>query len=158
MDNLRYAMFRKLPDNMLEKVIKLFNKTWNEGKLPSKWKWATILPFSKPGKDTSDPGNYRPIALTSHLGKLMEKLVVARLNYFLEYINPLKSYQTGFRKSKSTNDALVKVCNEIEKTLIMKEVMVAVFLDIEKTYDTMWREGVLIKLGKMGINGKMYNY
>ena len=52
----------------------------------------------------------------------------------------------------------VKVCNEIEKSLIMKEVMVAVFLDIQKAYDTMWREGVLIKLGKLGINGKMYNY
>ena len=40
----------------------------------------------------------------------------------------------------------------------MKEVMVAVFLDIEKAYDTMWREDVQITLGKLGINGKMYNY
>lgn len=105
-----------------------------------------------------DPGNYRPIAVTSHLGKLMEKIIVGRLNYFLEYINPLKEYQTGFRRCKSTTDALIKVCNEIEKSLIMKEVMVTVFLDIEKAYDTMWREGLLIKLGKLGINGKMYNY
>jgi len=36
--------------------------------------------------------------------------------------------------------------------------MAAVFLNIEKAYDTMWREGLLIKLGKLGINGKMYNY
>lgn len=72
-DNLCYAMFRKLPDNILEKVLKLFNKVWNEGKLPSMWKWARILPFSKPCKDSSNPGNYRPIALTSHFGKLMEK-------------------------------------------------------------------------------------
>jgi len=158
MDNLCYAMFRKLPVNILEKVLKLFNKVWNEGKLPSKWKLARILPFPKPGKDSSDPGNYRPIALTSHFGKLLEKIIVGRLNYFLEYINPIKGYQTGFRRGKSTTDALVKVCNEIEKTLVMKEVMAAVFLDIEKAYDTMWREGLLIKLGKLGINGKMYNY
>ena len=46
-DNLCYAMFRKLPNNVLEKVLNLFNKTWNEGKLPNKWKWATILPFLK---------------------------------------------------------------------------------------------------------------
>ena len=67
----------------------------------------------------------------------MEENIIACFNYFLESINPLKSYQTGFRRSKSTNDALVKVCNEIEKSLIMKEVMVAVFLDIQKAYDTM---------------------
>lgn len=87
----------------------------------------------------------------------MERIIVACLNYFLEHINPLKGYQTGFRRCKSTS-ALVKVCSEIEKSFIMKEVMVAVFLDIEKAYDTMWKEGLLIKLGKLGINGKMYNY
>lgn len=157
MDYLCYAIFRKLPDNILEKVLNLFNKIWNEGKLPSKWKRAAILQFSKPGKDSSDPGNHRPIALTSHLGKLMEKIIVACLNYFLEYINPLKGYQTGFRRCKSTTDALVKVCREIGKSLIMKEVMVAVFLDIEKAHDTMWREGLLIKSGKLGNKGKMYN-
>ena len=157
-DNICYVMIRNLPDKFLEKVLELYNKIWNEGKLPKVWKSATIRPFPKPGKDSSNPENYRPIALTSHLGKLMEKMVVARLNYFLEYKCPFKKYQTGFRKSKSTTDALVKLSNEIEKTLIMKEVMVAVFLDIEKAYDTMWREGLLIKLDKMGISGRMYNY
>ncbi|KAL2092947.1 hypothetical protein ACEWY4_010259 [Coilia grayii] len=157
-DGLCYAMFRQLPDDVLEIVLKLFNKVWNEGTLPVAWKRSTILPFHKPGKDKTDPGNYRPIALTSHLGKLMEKMVVARLTYYLEYNNLLHCYQTGFRKQRSTTDALIKLTNEIEKTLTMKEAMVAFFLDIEKAYDTMWREGLLIKLNNLGINGKMYNY
>lgn len=157
-DGLCYAMFRQLPDEVLEIILKLFNKVWEEGAIPAAWKRSTILPFHKPGKDKCDPGNYRPIALTSHLGKLMEKMVVARLNYFLEYNNLLYGYQTGFRKQRSTTDALVKLTNEIEKALTMKEAMVAIFLDIEKAYDTMWREGLLIKLNKMGIEGKMYNY
>ena len=83
---------------------------------------------------------------------------MAHLNYFLEYKCPFKKYQTGFSKSKSTTDALVKLRNEIEKTLVMKDIMVAVSLDIENAYDTMWREGLLIKLDKMGISGRMYNY
>lgn len=72
-DHLCYAMFRKLPDGILGKILELFNKIWDEGKLPKIWKKAIILPFVKPGKDSSNPGNYRPIALTLHLGKLMEK-------------------------------------------------------------------------------------
>lgn len=36
--------------------------------------------------------------------------------------------------------------------------MIAVFFDIEKAYDTLWREGLLIKLNKIGIGGKFYNW
>ncbi len=41
--------------------------------------------------------------------------------------------------------ALVKVSNEAEKAISMKGVMVIVYFDIEKAYDSMWREGLLIK-------------
>ena len=40
----------------------------------------------------------------------------------------------------------------------MKEVMTIVYFDIEKAYDSMWREGLLIKIGKMGIGGRLYNW
>ncbi len=40
----------------------------------------------------------------------------------------------------------------------MKSFLVAVFFDIEKAYDTLWREGLLIKLNKIGIGGRMYNW
>ena len=45
---------------------------------------AIVIPLLKPGKDHTDPSNYRPIALTSCLCKLMEKLVNKRLMWFLE--------------------------------------------------------------------------
>lgn len=40
----------------------------------------------------------------------------------------------------------------------MKEFLVAVFFDIEKAYDTLWREGLLIKLDRIGVGGRMYNW
>ena len=80
------------------------------------------------------------------------------LNYFLENNHLIREYQIGFRKSKSTTDASVKLSNEIEKSLVIKEVMVTFFLDIEKAYDTAWREGLLRQLENNGINGKMFNY
>lgn len=52
----------------------------------------------------------------------------------------------------------MKVSNEAEKAISMKEVMVLVYFDIEKAYDSMWREGLLIKLHNMGIGGRMYNW
>lgn len=157
-DQLCYAMFRQLPKEVLEIILKLFNKIWREGVMPDSWKSALIVPFGKPGKDTTNAGNYRPIALTSHLCKWMEKIIVCRLSYYLEQRGPLNKYQSGLRKGRSTVDALVKVSNEAEKTVSMKEVMAVVYYDIEKAYDSMWREGLLIKMHEMGIGGRLSNW
>lgn len=55
-------------------------------------------------------------------------------------------------------DALIKVSNEVEKTIAMKEIMAIVYFDIENAYDTVWREGLLIKASRIGIDGNMYNW
>ena len=67
----------------------------------------------------------------------------------------LSSFQSGFRKGRSTIDALVRVSNDVEKPLKMKEIRAIVYFDIEKAYDSMWRDGLLIKLSRMGIGGRM---
>ncbi len=123
-------MFQNLPEKILE-VLYLFNKIWKEGKMPKSWKSALLLPFKKSGKDPNNAGNYRPIALTSHLCKWMEKILVRRL----EYRGLFAPCQSGFRKGRSTMDAVVKVSNEIEKTFKMKQLMNIVLFDIEKAYD-----------------------
>lgn len=71
------------------------------------WKEAIIIPIRKPGKDGSRPGSYRPIALTSHICKLMERMVNERLTYFLEEREMVASYQSGFRKGRSTIDPVL---------------------------------------------------
>ncbi len=60
----------------------------------------------------------------------------------------------GFRKKRSTMDALILFEYDVKKALLMKAFLVAVFFDIEKAYDTLWREGLLIKLNKIGMGGE----
>lgn len=60
-DQLCYAMCRQLSD-VMEIIRRLFNKIWREGVLPHNCKSALILPFSKPGKNQDNAGNYRLIA------------------------------------------------------------------------------------------------
>lgn len=85
----------------------------------------------------------------------MESMVVARLNYVLESKNILCHHQSDFRKGRNTTDAILSLESDIRKSQVNKEVLVGVFLDIEKAYNMMWKEGRLIKLNKMNINGRM---
>lgn len=78
-DEICYNMLRHLSDKGIQKVLNVFNKVWKEGKIPAGWKEAVIVPIRKPGKDASNPANYRPVVLISHRVKLMERLVNGRL-------------------------------------------------------------------------------
>jgi potassium voltage-gated channel Eag-related subfamily H protein 8 len=78
-------MFKHLPTEVLGTILSLFNKISRTGGLPSGWKRAVDLPFVKPGKDSSCPARYRPIALTSNLCKLVEQVIVGILVYYLEH-------------------------------------------------------------------------
>lgn len=116
------------------------------------------MPIAKPGKDKAQPSSYRPIGLTSNLCKLMERMVMSRLVYFIEKKGLFSQYQSGFRKGRSTMDSVVSLEAAIRKAQVNKEVVVGVFFDIEKAYDMLWKEGLLMKLDKMGITGKMYDW
>lgn len=67
----------------------------------------------------------------------------------------IKSYQSGFRKGRSTIDPAIYLENKIRTTQVNKESLVHIFFDVEKAHDMMWKEGMLIKLHQMGIRGRM---
>lgn len=95
-------MLNHLSDLALAVILHLYNKVWQEGQLPGLWKQAVIVPIRKPGKDPTNPANYRPIALTSHMCKVMERMITERLTYYLETRNLRSKYQSGFRKGRGT--------------------------------------------------------
>lgn len=131
---------------------------WEEGRLPQAWKEAIIIPIRKPGKDPSKPPNYRPIALTSNVCKIMEGTVTEQLTYFVEKRGLLSYHQSGVRKGRGTLDPIVSLENEIKKAQINKESVITVFFNVEKAYDVMWKDGLLIKLKATGIGGRILNW
>jgi hypothetical protein len=68
-DEIHYELLRKLPECAMHTLLNIFNNIWETGHFPANWHLATVIPIPKPGKDHSDPSNYRPIALTSCLCK-----------------------------------------------------------------------------------------
>uniref|UniRef100_A0A3B5QAR3 Reverse transcriptase domain-containing protein n=1 Tax=Xiphophorus maculatus TaxID=8083 RepID=A0A3B5QAR3_XIPMA len=157
-DRIYYRMIRQLSEKSKDIILQLYNKIWEEGKLPLNWKESIIIPIAKPGKDNSNPENYRPIALTSNVCKIMERMINNRIVYYLNSKGYISKFQSGFRKGRSTNDPTLCLEHEIRKAQVNKESVVAVFFDIEKAYDMMWVEGLLIKLCMLDIKGKLFKW
>ena len=106
-DKLHNEMLQNLGGKGKSVVLKLFNKTWTEGTLPKAWKLATITPVLKPGKKANEPKSYRPISLTSCLGKLCERILNSRLYWWLESSGRISNLQAGFRSKARTEDQLL---------------------------------------------------
>ncbi|XP_044220816.1 uncharacterized protein LOC122991683 isoform X2 [Thunnus albacares] len=157
-DEICYVMLKHLGVSASRKLLALYNKVWEVGKLPTGSKEAVIIPIRKPGKDPSNPMNYRPIALTSHVGKIMERMITERLGFFMESRGILSPHQSGFRRGRETMDPVICLETKIKKPQVNEESVVAVFFDLEKAYDMVWKEGLMNKLNMMGIVGRAYNW
>jgi potassium voltage-gated channel Eag-related subfamily H protein 8 len=157
-DRVHYFMLKNLPDHAQEYLLLLYNKLWSTKYFPPEWRKATIIPIPKPERDHSIPQNYQPIALTSCLCKLFEKMINSRLVEFLENIKLLAHEQCGFRKNRATVDHLVRLDTYIKHLFADGKVTVGVFFDLEKAYDTTWRFGILRDMHALGLRGTLPLY
>ena len=85
----------------------------------------------------------------------MERIINARLVWFLESIWLLSNVQCGFRQSRNTLDHLVHFETFIWSALAKKEHDVSIFFDLQKVYDTTWKYGILKDLFDMGLKSKL---
>ncbi|GFX51301.1 probable RNA-directed DNA polymerase from transposon X-element [Trichonephila clavipes] len=148
-------MLQHLSESSILSLLSLFNRIWETQVFPTQWCHAHVLPFPKPGKGPTSANNYHPIALTSCLSKLMERIVSARLMFHLESHNLLSPLQNGFRKSRSTTDNLLRLETAIREAFVKKQYNISVFFDIKKGYDMSWRYGILRDLYAMDIRGNL---
>ena len=127
-DDIHYQFLKHLPFRSLDSLLRIFNQVWHTGILPDSWKEAIVISIPKPGKDSTNPANYRPIALTSCICKTMERMVHDRLVWFLEKRKLIAAVQSGFRKQRGTLDHLVRFETFIREAFTKKEHVVSVFL------------------------------
>ena len=139
-------------------LLRIFNQSWKQGRVPDIWKETSIIPIHKKGRDEKDAKSYGPITLLSCVGKLLERIVNQRLQWYLETYGKLSDTQAGFRKNKNTEDQLTYFAQKIENGFQEGKKTVAVFFNMKKAFDTVWKDGLLLKLIKCGIAGNMYKW
>ena len=105
----------------------------------------------KENKPVNNPGSYRPISLTSCLGKILEKIITERLYKWCEDRNIINKEQSGFRSGHSTNEQLFNITQYIKDGFNLNQKTIAVFLDMEKAFDRVWHAGLKFKLRLLGL-------
>ena len=157
-DKITNEMLQHLGPKSKKKLLKVFNNSWKTGHVPQAWREADMVPIHKKGKDRGNAKSYRPISLTSCVGKLIERLVNNRLSWHLESNNIIAPEQAGFRQHRSTEDQVTYIAQKIEDGFQSQKSTLAVWIDMEKAFDKVWKDGLRIKLQRSGVSGFMLQW
>lgn len=133
-------------------ITHICNLAIDTGVFPSALKVALIKPIHKSG-ETDRVENFRPISILPTLSKIFERVMYQQLNAFLESKKLISSPQYGFRRGKSTSDAVHKLVDSIVEKLDEGKKCITIFLDLAKAFDTVSIPLLLTKLEKIGVRG-----
>lgn len=151
-DNIKPSLVKAIKPQILMPLTYIINLSLSTGIFPDQWKLARVTPIHKNGPKTL-PENYRPISLLGTFSKILEKIVNHRLVTFLEKENLICDKQFGFRRGKSTEDAVNLLSRKIATSLDKSQKTIGVFLDLAKAFDTVSGAILLKKLEYSGIRG-----
>ena len=144
-------------DQLMPLYVYLFNKVLETGDVPDAWLVGKIVSIYKGKGSTLEPGNYRGITLLSCMGKLFTSLLNARLSQLIERNHISDENQASFRKGYGTVDHIFAFKCIIHLSCAKKRKLFCSFVDYQKAFDTIWRNGLWTKLIKQGIREKILN-
>ena len=156
-DEIYNEYIKNSQSKMIDIYVKLFNIILDTGTIPESWLSGNIIPIYKNKGSKDDPKNYRPITIISCLGKLFTSILNDRLSKFSDEVNLICENQAGFRKGYSTIDNIFILHSLIDMFKQLKKKLYCIFIDFEKAFDKVWREGLWHKLLANNIGGKVYN-
>ncbi|PNF42024.1 hypothetical protein B7P43_G12302 [Cryptotermes secundus] len=154
-DGIPSECLRHFPRRPFVHLTHLFNHWLRLSHFPTTWKEAKVITLPKPGKDPKFPQNLRPISLLSTTGKLFEKVILKFLRKHIEERGLLNASQFGFRARQSTTLQCMRLADHVTLNFNNKMSTAAVFLDIEKAFDTTWHSGFLCKLSNLEFSNSL---
>ena len=128
----------------------IYNLSLKQGVFPSEFKIAKVISLYKNGNKLL-VNNYRPVSVLTFFSKILERLMYIRLISFVNKQKILYDFQFGFRKGHSTNQALLILVDKILNAIDNGNLVIGLFIDLCKAFDTVNHEILFEKLSKYGI-------
>ncbi|KAK4818872.1 hypothetical protein QYF61_021077 [Mycteria americana] len=151
-DEIHPRVLKELADVLSKPLSIIYQQSWLTGEVPADCRLANVMPISKKGWK-ENPGNYRPVSLTSVPGKLMEQIILSAITWHVEDNQGIKPSQHGFRKDRSCLTNLIFFYNKETHLVDEGKAVDVVYLDFSKDFDMVSHSIVLEKLAAHGLDG-----
>lgn len=155
LDDISYKLIKQLHPKAQNILLNTYNLLWENGCIPEAWKTQCVIPILKPDKPENDCDSYRPISLSSCIGKLFENMLKLRLEFYYETYNILPQQQFGFRKGKSASENYISLITDIKNSFFNHSYTACAFLDVCSAFDNVNPTILIQILNQAGIPGKI---
>ena len=156
-DGVPSILLKECSSEIAVPICLICNKSMEEGSIPDSLKDGIVTPVYK-GGDKTQPKNYRPVTLTSHIVKVFERIVCDELKRYLDTIQVWNDNQHGFRRGRSCLSQLIEHHQKILDGLEEECSLDIVYLDFSKAFDKVDHKILLKKLLNIGVSGKLLRW
>ena len=160
LDPVPASLLRYCIDDILPIIKSVVNLSFNSASMPISMKNAVLSPLlKKPSLDFEIFSNFRPVSNLKFLSKVIEKVAAMRLTNYLCDNDLNESLQSAYKKHHSCETALLRVQNDILKSIDDKQCVVLLLLDLSAAFDTVDHKILLHRLrSRFGIKGKALSW